>query len=84
LRLEKGFSLEGIGRFALYVDVMNVFDWTSVLAYQQSSTADAPQIAWEKYGDPTGGPTIQRSITQDGSLVYDAPREFYFGVNWQF
>ncbi len=47
LRLEKGFKI-GASRFALYVDLMNAFNWTSIVAYQQSSTATVPQIAWEK------------------------------------
>jgi len=84
LRLEKGFKVEGLGRFAVYVDLINAFDWMNIAAYQQSSTATVPQIAWETNEDPTGGPTIQRSVTQDGSTVYDVPREIYFGLSYQF
>jgi hypothetical protein len=42
------------------------------------------QIDWERNGDPTGGPTVSRPITSDGTMIYDVPREVYFGVNIQF
>jgi hypothetical protein len=48
------------------------------------------QLAWEQDGDPTGGPTVNRAVgksstnASDGSLIYDVPREVYFGVNFTF
>jgi hypothetical protein len=78
LRLEKGFSIEGLGRVSVYADLLNAFNWVSILAYQ--SGTDIGQQAFEKTGDPTGGPSIARPITQDGSLIYDIPRSVYFGV----
>jgi len=80
-RLEKGFTFGGFGRLAVYVDLINAFNWTNVLAYNNSNLG---QIAWEKTGNPTGGPTINRPVGQDGSLVYDIPREVYFGIIWNF
>lgn len=79
LRLEKGFAVPGFTRFSIYADLINAFDWTSILAYQRAT--DVGQQAFEKTGDPTGGPTINRAITQDGSLIYDVPRTVYFGLN---
>jgi hypothetical protein len=81
LRLEKGFQVEGFGRVAVYVDVLNAFNWTNIVAYNNSNVG---QIEWERNTDPTGGPTINRAISQDGSLFYDVPREIYFGVNILF
>ena len=80
-RLEKGFTFTGLGRFAVYVDLINAFNWTNVLSYNNSNVG---QIAWEKTEDPTGGPTINRPVSQDGSLIYDVPREVYFGLTWNF
>jgi hypothetical protein len=81
IRLEKAFTLEGIGRFAIYADVINVFDSQNILSY---NTSNLGLTAWESKGDPTGGPTINRPVSQDGSLVYDVPREVYFGVILNF
>ncbi len=80
LRVEKAFSFGNNMRVALYVDVINAFNWPSILAYNNSPVG---QIAWEKYGDPTGGTTINRPVTAtgDNSLIYDIPREVYFGLN---
>ncbi|MEK7249268.1 MAG: TonB-dependent receptor, partial [Bacteroidota bacterium] len=80
LRLEKALNFADHMRVALYVDVSNVFNWTNILAYNSSQVG---QAAWEKFGDPTGGPTINRAITPppDNTLIYDVPREIYFGVN---
>jgi hypothetical protein len=82
LRLEKAIAVPGIARFAIYADVINVFNSTSILAYQRNT--DVGQQAFEKTGDPTGGPTISRPVTQDGSMIYDVPREVYFGLNITF
>lgn len=81
VRMEKGFRLGGSARLTVYVDMLNAFNWTNVLAYNTSTLG---QEAWEKSGDPTGGPKIHRAVTQDGSLVYDTPREVYFGFNVTF
>jgi Carboxypeptidase regulatory-like domain/TonB-dependent Receptor Plug Domain len=85
LRLEKGFSIAQSAQVAVYVDVSNAFNWTNILTYYTSSNPNS-QKAWEVYGDPTGGPTIGRAITAppDNSLIYDVPREVYFGVNLTF
>jgi hypothetical protein len=82
LRIEKAFTLQGIGRIAVYADIINAFNWVNVLAYQRAN--EKGQIAFEKTGDPTGGPDLLRAVTQDGSTVYDVPREVYFGVNFSF
>ncbi len=82
LRVEKAFKVPSVGRLGIYVDVVNAFNWTNILAYQRNS--DVGQMAFEKTGDPTGGPLVSRAVTQDGSMIYDVPREFYFGVNLEF
>jgi hypothetical protein len=81
-RLEKAFTFEGIGRLAIYADLINAFNWTNIVAYQRAT--EVGQIAFERLGDPTGGPDINRSVTQDASLIYDIPRAVYFGLNFQF
>jgi Carboxypeptidase regulatory-like domain/Outer membrane protein beta-barrel family len=91
LRLEKAFSLPNVGRLALYVDLVNAFNWVNILGFQ-SSTQVGSQV-WEKSGDPTGwqGPGVAQTIRRspvgygangDGLLVYDVPREVYFGLNF--
>jgi hypothetical protein len=85
-RLEKAFTVPGVGRFAAYVDVINSFASENIIAYNSTNVG---QLAWERTGDPTGGPTINRPIGispsgNDGSMVYDIPREVFFGVNFSF
>jgi hypothetical protein len=82
-RLEKAFTLEKIGRVAFYVDLLNAFDWESIMSYYTTGTG-LGQIDWERDGNPTGGPTVNRPITQDGTMIYDIPRAIYVGVNVSF
>ena len=82
-RLEKGFRIENVGRISLYVDLINAFNWTSIMSYYTTGTG-LGQIDWERDGNPTGGPTVNRPITSDGTMIYDVPREVYFGVNISF
>ena len=82
-RLEKAFTLQNIGRIALYVDLINAFDWESIMSYYTTGTG-LGQIDWERDGDPTGGPSVNRPITQDGTLIYDVPQAIYVGVNLSF
>jgi hypothetical protein len=84
VRLEKGFSLAGTMKVAVYADVQNLFNWTNILAYDNTTTG---QILWEKSNEgdnpnPTG--TQLRPVGPDGSLFYDIPREVYFGVRLDF
>lgn len=82
-RLEKAFTFEKIGRVAVYVDVLNAFNWQNIMSYYTTSTG-VGQTDWERTGDPTGGPTVNRPMTQDGSLIYDIPHAIYVGVNLSF
>ncbi|MGB6034031.1 MAG: hypothetical protein WBH55_14490, partial [Bacteroidota bacterium] len=73
-------------RVAFYVDLINAFNSRNIVGYNNSNVG---QLAWEKDGDPEGGPTINRPVGKgaqggDGSLVYDVPREVFFGVNFTF
>ena len=86
IRIEKAFTIPGVGRLAAYVDVINAFGWENIIAYNSSNVG---QLAWERTGDPTGGPTINRPIGigpsgNDGSMIYDIPREVFFGLNFSF
>jgi outer membrane receptor protein involved in Fe transport len=88
LRLEKMFDL-GMARVAVFLDIVNLFDKKNVIAYDNSPTG---QLIWERTGDPTGYDAAAvpnpahtgRPITQDGSPIYDVPREVYFGINVNF
>lgn len=82
LRLEKQISISGGIRLGLFVDVMNAFNWTNVLGYL--SNIQAAQMAWEISGDPTGGPGFNVPVLPDNTLVYDIPREAYFGMRVEF
>jgi hypothetical protein len=73
---------------AFFVDLINAFNWTNIVGY---NTSNVGQLAWENFGDPQGGPTINRPVGKgaggagaDGSMVYDVPREVFFGVNFTF
>jgi hypothetical protein len=82
-RLEKGFEFEGL-RLALFVDVINAFNWTNIVGYDNSQTG---AILWENSmktdsPDPTG--SLRRPVGSDGSLFYGIPREFYFGARLNF
>lgn len=83
IRLEKGFDLGGV-RCAVFADVQNLFNWTNIIAYDQTATGS---VLWEtssKEGDPDPTGTTRRPVGPDGSLFYDIPREFYFGVRLNF
>ena len=82
VRLEKSFPISGSVYLDLFVDVLNLFNWTNVLAYY--NTFEADPAAWEIRGDPTGGPGINRPVADEGTLIYDIPREAYFGVRIGF
>ena len=82
LRLEKSFPVSGGVHVDLFVDVMNLCNWTNILAYCNISLADP--AAWELRGDPTGGAPINRPVTPEGTLLYNIPREAYFGVRVGF
>jgi hypothetical protein len=84
-RLEKGFRIDNI-RFAVYADVKNAFNWVNIIGYDNTTTG---ATLWERSNvgdgtpDPTG--TLKRAVNYaDGSMFYDIPREFYFGVRLEF
>ncbi len=82
-RLEKGFRFDNI-RIAVFADVKNAFNWTNIIGYD--NTLSGAQI-WETSNDegnadPTG--SYKRPVSLDNSLFYDIPREYYFGVRFEF
>ncbi len=96
--LEKGFTLAGI-RAAAFLDVKNAFNWTNIIAYDNSTTGAE---VWERSangesklisqgasstvidGSPDPTGTQRRVISPDGSNFYDIPRTYYFGVKLDF
>jgi hypothetical protein len=82
VRLEKQLVISDNIHVDIFVDVLNVCNWTNVLAYYD--TPETAQFAWESSGDPTGGVGINRPVTREGTLIYDIPREVYFGVRLGF
>jgi outer membrane receptor protein involved in Fe transport len=83
VRIEKGFSLDEM-RIALFVDIVNVFDWKNIVAYDASTTGTALWETSNKAGDPDPTGTMMRPISADGSLFYGVPREIYFGARLNF
>jgi outer membrane receptor protein involved in Fe transport len=88
LRLEFAPVFGDKYRVAFFVDVINALNSVNIIGY---NTSNVGQLAWETEGNPEGGATIQRPVGKgqggagaDGSLVYDVPREVYFGVNFTF
>ena len=82
IRLEKSFPVSGSVHVDFFVDVLNLFNWTNILGYYDYYLAD--QTAWELRGDPTGGSPINRPVTFEGTMLYDIPREAYFGARIGF
>jgi hypothetical protein len=80
LRIEKSFTLFEKYRVAFYADIKNILNKKNIVAYDNSIETGADR--WEKEGNPEG--TANRPISLAGSLFYDIPREFYFGVNIDF
>jgi hypothetical protein len=83
LRVEKMFDL-GSARVTVFFDMLNALDTKNILAFDASNVG---QQNWERNGNPTGGDgvaTATRPVTQDGSLIYDIPRELYFGLSVNF
>jgi hypothetical protein len=88
LRLEKSVNI-GSMRWAVFIDVKNLFNWTNIIGYDNTVSGDQLWEATNGNGttlvnttgtgpNPTG--TYQRALGQDGSWFYDIPREYYFGV----
>jgi hypothetical protein len=78
VRIEKAIKLSRF-RFALFIDIKNLFDAKNIIAYDNTYTGYG---LFQTNNDPTG--TQKRPIGQDGSLFYDIPREVYFGVSLEF
>ncbi|MBI4417316.1 MAG: TonB-dependent receptor [Ignavibacteriales bacterium] len=83
LRLEKGFTFSGL-RAAVFIDVKNVFDWENILGYDRTTTGTSKWETSLAAGEPDPTGDRKRSVGPDGTLFYDIPREFYFGVRVEF
>ena len=83
-RIQKGFVIPRIGRLSIFVDLINAFGWTNVVAMQNHPWEPEARAAWEREQDPTGGPGFNRPVNFENVMVYDVPREVYFGVEFSF
>jgi hypothetical protein len=61
--------------------VKNVFESENILTYYNTATNRGQQL-WELNGEPTG--PDKKSLTQDGSPIYDIAREIYVGITFNF
>ena len=89
VRIEKGFTVQNI-TFAVYFDMKNVFNWVNIIGYDNTASGAA---LWEYSNagmttlnngtpDPTG--TYKRAVSLNGSPFYGIPREYYFGLRFDF
>jgi hypothetical protein len=79
VRLEKGFVLAG-KRIGVFMDVKNLFNKQNILAY--ATGTGTSQLKFYNTGDPTGD--YNRSVTPEGTSVYDMPRQVYLGAYFEF
>ena len=79
LRLEKAFSIAG-KRIGVFMDVKNLFNKENILAY--ATATGASQLKFYQTGDPTG--EYNRAILEEGTSVYDMPRQVYIGAYFEF
>jgi hypothetical protein len=78
-RLEKGFTFNKI-RAAIYAEVKNAFNWVNIIGYDNTTTGASLWETTNATGNPDPTGTLKRAVGTDGSLFYDIPREYYFGV----
>jgi hypothetical protein len=78
VRLEKAFVFAG-KRLGIFMDVKNLFNKENILGY--STTTTGP-LKFYTTGDPTGD--YNRAILEDGTSVYDLPRQVYLGAYFEF
>jgi hypothetical protein len=79
VRLEKAFVFSG-KRIGVFMDVKNVFNKENILAY--ATYTGASQLKFYTTGDPTG--EYNRAILEEGTSVYDMPRQVYVGAYFEF
>jgi outer membrane receptor protein involved in Fe transport len=89
LRIEKGFTLDNM-HFAVYFDMKNLLNAVNILGYDNTVSGAA---LWEysnagmttlNDGTPDPSGTYKRAVSLNGSPFYDIPREYYFGVRFDF
>ncbi|MBM4159996.1 MAG: TonB-dependent receptor [Ignavibacteria bacterium] len=79
VRLEKAFVFSG-KRIGVFMDVKNVFNKQNILAY--ATFTGVSQLKFHNTGDPTG--EYSRAILEEGTSVYDMPRQVYVGAYFEF
>lgn len=89
LRIEKGFTFDNM-HFAVYFDMKNLLNAVNILGYDNTVSGAA---LWEysnagmttlNDGTPDPSGTYKRAVSLNGSPFYDIPREYYFGVRFDF
>ncbi|MFH0991719.1 MAG: TonB-dependent receptor [bacterium] len=79
VRLEKGFTFAG-KRLGIFMDVKNLFNKMNILGY--ATATGASTLKFYQTGDPTG--EYNRIILEEGTSVYDLPRQVYVGAYFEF
>jgi hypothetical protein len=79
VRLEKAFVFAG-KRLGIFMDVKNLFNKENILGYVTSTGTS--QLKFFNTGNPTGD--YGRAILEDGTSVYDLPRQVYLGAYFEF
>jgi len=79
IRLEKGFVFAG-KRLGVFMDIKNLFNKENILGYATGTGTST--LKFFNTGNPTGD--YNRSILEDGTSVYDMPRQVYLGAYFEF
>jgi len=79
VRIEKAVKLGG-KRIGLFMDIKNLFNKENILAY--ATATGASQLLFHQAGNPTG--EYNRSVLEEGTSVYDLPRQVYIGAYLEF
>ena len=79
IRVEKAFVFAG-KRLGVFMDIKNLFNKENILAY--ATATGASQLKFHTTGDPTG--EYNRAILEEGTSVYDMPRQVYIGAYFEF
>ncbi len=79
IRVEKAFVFSG-KRLGVFMDIKNLFNKENILAY--ATATGASQLKFHTTGDPTG--EYNRAILEEGTSVYDMPRQVYVGLYFEF
>ena len=80
MRLTYGFKLSERLLASAFFEVRNLFDRQNIQSFDRATNTSRKD--WEENGDPTG--ELNRAYADNGSLLYDIPREVNFGFTLVF